>query len=401
MDEAIRIGPELKERREDAGLTQEALADRAGVSADYVGRLERGARVGSLPSIVKLARALDCDPGDLIRKRARLTPVGTSSVIAVRNAIFDPQLLLPDRPQGRPASPEELMRTVRRGYGAYFAGEFGALAALVPDLLRDCRIAEYEHGTDAVAAPYAHAYDLASALLVHTGKVDAALTGVERAITTARQGDDPYRPVSFTGTYAWVLLHMGRYAEAEDLVVRAAECVAPRMGDRDQARIAVWGGLLMQAAVLAGSDAHRSDADRLSSARQFLRDARSAAVQMDQDSRRYWISFGPTQLAVQSAHIYTVLRKPAEALKAAGKVDVRQLLSIQYGRHLLDVAKSQSLRRRTDDAIETAAQAQALSPEWFRHQKFGAALTEELRRRKARMSDPLAGLVSAFRTTSE
>jgi tetratricopeptide (TPR) repeat protein len=254
----------------------------------------------------------------------------------------------------------------------------------------------YAHPRDAFAA-YAHAYDLGAALLIHTGRADAALAGVEKAILAARRGDDPYRPVSFMGTYAWVLLHQGRYQEAEDLVVAAAENIEPRMSTTDQAQLAAWGGLMMQAGVMAGSDAHRSAADRLSSARMYLTQAESAAVRMDRDSRRYWISFGPTQLAVQSTHVYTVLERPADALRSSVKVDPGQLLTIQYGRHLLDVAQSQSLRRRTDDAIQTTARAQALSPEWFRHQKAGASLVETLRRRKARVGGPLADLVAAYR----
>jgi transcriptional regulator with XRE-family HTH domain len=265
MEEAIRIGPEIRERRVDAGLSQRELAEKADVSEDYIGRLERDARVGSLTVIVKLAKALDCDPGDLIRKRARLTPVGDSSVLAVRDAIYDPQLLLPARTTGAPATPEQLMETVRRGYGAYYAGEFGVLASLVPDLLRAARIAEHEHGEAAVAAPYAHAYDLGAALLIHTGRADAALAGVEKAILAARRGDDPYRPVSFMGTYAWVLLHQGRYQEAEDLVVAAAENIEPRMSTTDQAQLAAWGGLMMQAgvmAVMAIADTARFDVAR-------------------------------------------------------------------------------------------------------------------------------------------
>ncbi|GAA3740028.1 helix-turn-helix domain-containing protein [Salinactinospora qingdaonensis] len=391
MDETTSIGPTLRSRREQLGWTQEYLAERSGLSTDYIGRIERGTRTASLQTIMRLARALDCDPGDLTGKTNRVQPIGDSSVLAVRDAVYDPALLLPGPPEGEPTPPRELMRTVEKGYGAYFSGEFGALAAMVPRLLTQCRDARHAHGITPVAAPYAHAYDLAAALLVHTGKDDAALAAIERAVLTAREGNDEFRPVSFLGTYAWVLLHMGRYREAESLVVRAADDIAPRMSDTDEPRLAAWGGLMMQAAVVTATD-HRSD-----QAETYLAAARSAAVRMPQEQRRYWISFGPTQVAVQSTHIHTTLDQPDKALKAARDVQPNDLLSIQYGRHLLDVAQSQVARRRTDEAMVTAAKAHELSPEWFRHQRVADAVVEEIRRRKARPPEPLAAMLTTLR----
>lgn len=395
MDQVIKIGPALRERRDELGWTQERLAEKAGISADLVGRLERGKRPGSLQTITKLARALDCDPGDLTGKSSRVEPVGDASVVAVRNAIFDPAALLPTSPGGVPAVPAELMRRVESGYGAYFSGEFGALASLLPGLLRECRDAQDVHGAQA-AAPFAHAFDLAAALLVHTGRDDAALHGIERAVLTARGGDDEFRPVSFLGTYAWVLLHMGRYAEAEHLVVRAADEVAPRMSDRDIPRLAAWGGLMLHAAVIAATDHDRPHRDRSETAVEYLDAARAAAVRMGQDARRYWISFGPTQVAVQAAHIHTMLEQPDRAIAAARGVRSDALLSIQYGRHLLDVSRSLYLRRRTDEAIAVAERAHDISPEWFRHQRFAAALAQDLRKRKQRLPDALNKIVGAF-----
>ncbi|MEU5097967.1 helix-turn-helix domain-containing protein [Streptomyces sp. NPDC020996] len=60
------FGVLLRALRERAGLTQEELADRAGVSAHAVGALERGARKRPYPHTIRsLALALDATPGDL------------------------------------------------------------------------------------------------------------------------------------------------------------------------------------------------------------------------------------------------------------------------------------------------------------------------------------------------
>lgn len=62
----------LKRLRQDSGLSQEALADEAGLHRTYVSSVERGQRNISIDNIFALAGALDCDPREL------LTPVAES-----------------------------------------------------------------------------------------------------------------------------------------------------------------------------------------------------------------------------------------------------------------------------------------------------------------------------------
>jgi len=48
-------------------MTQEDLADRAAISARYVGQVERVQTVASIDVLERLARALGVEPGELIR----------------------------------------------------------------------------------------------------------------------------------------------------------------------------------------------------------------------------------------------------------------------------------------------------------------------------------------------
>jgi transcriptional regulator with XRE-family HTH domain len=50
----------LRELREQAGLTQEQLAERAGVKRDAVARWERGVREPSWSNVLALCQALSC-----------------------------------------------------------------------------------------------------------------------------------------------------------------------------------------------------------------------------------------------------------------------------------------------------------------------------------------------------
>ena len=57
----------VRELRHLQNLSQEALADRAGLHRTFVGAIERSERNISLDNIAKIARALDVEPADLLR----------------------------------------------------------------------------------------------------------------------------------------------------------------------------------------------------------------------------------------------------------------------------------------------------------------------------------------------
>ena len=59
MDDARRFGRHIRQLREDRGLTQSELADRAGLAVDSVRRIERGQLSPSLRSVAKLAAGME------------------------------------------------------------------------------------------------------------------------------------------------------------------------------------------------------------------------------------------------------------------------------------------------------------------------------------------------------
>ena len=63
-----RLAFHLRARRKVVGLSQEVLADMAGLHRTYVGGIERGERNVSIDNIEKLARALDADVTELLAK---------------------------------------------------------------------------------------------------------------------------------------------------------------------------------------------------------------------------------------------------------------------------------------------------------------------------------------------
>lgn len=64
-DIRLRFGAGTKSRRRELELTQEALADRAGLSQTYLAEVESGKRNISLVNIERLALALDLSLDEL------------------------------------------------------------------------------------------------------------------------------------------------------------------------------------------------------------------------------------------------------------------------------------------------------------------------------------------------
>ncbi|ESX51848.1 XRE family transcriptional regulator [Mesorhizobium sp. LSHC422A00] len=68
MDIRQRFARNLRAAREAKALSQEALAYKAGLDRTYISALERGRYFASLKAIDKIAKVLELDPADLLRK---------------------------------------------------------------------------------------------------------------------------------------------------------------------------------------------------------------------------------------------------------------------------------------------------------------------------------------------
>lgn len=67
------LGDAIRQRRGELGsLSQEGLADLAGMHRTYVGEIERGLRNPSYRNLVKLATALELPLSELVARTERL-----------------------------------------------------------------------------------------------------------------------------------------------------------------------------------------------------------------------------------------------------------------------------------------------------------------------------------------
>lgn len=63
--EHAALGEAIEQLRKEAGLSQEALSDKAGIHVTHIGGLERGVRNPSYSTLLKLAQALGTRVGPL------------------------------------------------------------------------------------------------------------------------------------------------------------------------------------------------------------------------------------------------------------------------------------------------------------------------------------------------
>lgn len=62
------LGSNVRKRREEKELTQEALAERADLDPTYISGIERGMRNPSVLSVVRIAKALGVTTSKLMEK---------------------------------------------------------------------------------------------------------------------------------------------------------------------------------------------------------------------------------------------------------------------------------------------------------------------------------------------
>ncbi|WP_083931664.1 helix-turn-helix domain-containing protein [Methyloferula stellata] len=63
-----QFGLEVKRRRTELGITQEVFADISGLHRTYISGIERGDRNPTIDIVFTIARALKCEPIDILPK---------------------------------------------------------------------------------------------------------------------------------------------------------------------------------------------------------------------------------------------------------------------------------------------------------------------------------------------
>jgi XRE family transcriptional regulator, regulator of sulfur utilization len=67
MKESVRLGKNLKEIREEKGVTQDNIAMSLGVSRGFISKIENGKTNPTLSTMTKIAKALNVTTDELLK----------------------------------------------------------------------------------------------------------------------------------------------------------------------------------------------------------------------------------------------------------------------------------------------------------------------------------------------
>lgn len=389
MDGQSSIGERIRQLRQERTprMTQRELAERAGVSVDTVSKLEQGVKQTALiGTLHRIARALDVDVSALLARPARIDTEdgGTAGVLAIRGALTAPYS------EGEPVALGELRTSVAAAWSYYWTNRFDTLGALLPELIAQARAGG--DGPEAFAVR-SDAYGVTASMLVHLGHIDLAYLAMERAVAAAEGSDDELRRAAVSGWMSWLLLHQtGSYNQAKRLAMTEADRAEPRLATATPQAIAVWGGLLVSAAVAAARDDRPDEADDL------LNLAEAAAVRVGASgyevSSHYERPFGVPLVLMQSVDIAVVTDRPGRALALADRMSPdADLPEAAKARHLADVAYAQTMAGLEARAVDTLLRIERQAPNWMRYQSYPRTIIRELLERERRARTPrLRGL---------
>ncbi|GGO07792.1 transcriptional regulator [Microbispora rosea subsp. aerata] len=376
----LSIGERLKVARNFANLTQEQLAERAGVNVDTIRKLEQGTRQSARISTVNaLAHALGVETSALLLGVASEEERDNPQLLALRRALIPADDFLPSVDHDEEDSAPDVARlreSVSDGWASYHAGDFTTLGHTVPGLLTEARVAVRENTNGAAAeanAVLVKAAQLGAHVLARGRMEDLALHGLDRARVAAARAGDPLLDAMLANSVSWIMMRTGRLDDAERVATRSADAIEPKFRSASRGHVAVYGGLLLSAAAAAGRH------QRYDTARELLRVAHAAA-QMVGDSTDRWTSvFGPTSVAMQAVQLETAAGEWGTALDLAARVPLTGKTPTSWKAWFLtDVAYAQSQTFRDADAVETLRMVRSIAPSWLRRSGLAKVVVQEL-----------------------
>jgi transcriptional regulator with XRE-family HTH domain len=393
------IGENLRRHRMTAGITQETLAHAAGLAPSTVAKLEQGGNV-RIETLHKIARALHIKtsqlmasdtPDPVIEDSARLRLVELRNVLTPPIGLTDPEYQRSEEPDL-----PTLLRVVRNGSAAYHKLSFGTLAKSLPKLIRDAdsAVCYFDSGDEHNRAlgVRAEAYLLGGKYLSMVRQYDLAYHALSGAIHDARSIDDTNTAAYAVAMMSYLLLRQGRLDEAEQVAVKAADHVEPRISAAEPERLVVWGWLALAAsasAVRNNRDGEASEAARIAASAASALGSMAPGVQRFAgfDSTVVGMKTLEEELIRPNSDPYRVIEDSTgkAPLSDRGLRTVTGISGTDKNRHRLTVASAYVEVREFDDAFERLVTIEGhQGAEWLRHQKGARDVMEKIARRRKR-----------------
>ncbi|MFJ8755068.1 helix-turn-helix domain-containing protein [Streptomyces sp. NPDC102441] len=291
--------------RRAAGLSQEQLAQRAGMSIGPIRKIEQGHGGVRMETLHTLARALKLKTSDLMAagppQPVKHDDPNSQNLRELRIALT-PALTL--GPATAPAGEEpDLRRLSRMTYDnsvLYFGDTYQSIAADLPTLIRAANdaVAYYDSGDERTYAlvERSRALNLVGRYLTQIRQFDLAHVAARGAIEDAKAAGNNLVAASGVGGMCWLLVRTERFDEAEDIAVATMDIVEPKIMGATPDEYSTWGGLAMEAAAAAARNNRPKEAKAL---RKAAGTAAKAVGKTHRNLLRHWSMFGPVTAAME------------------------------------------------------------------------------------------------------
>ncbi|MFI6444665.1 helix-turn-helix domain-containing protein [Kitasatospora sp. NPDC050543] len=378
------LGDRLARLRRLAGLTQEGLAEKSGVSSDVVKKLEQKRKHSArLPTLHALAKGLGVEITSLLGDPPAIPSTGDAEppeLIAVRRAIMPPLFAPPVAPDGADALSLPLLRAeIADAWTLYHNADFGRVMELLPGIIADARL------TAAVGAGRArlegqHALgkslQLGGHLAIRLGKTDLGLSSLERAIAAADAAEDPLLTAMVSNSVAWAYQRQNRLEDAQGLALHVADGIEREHVTTGEG-LRVWGGLIMSAAT---STARSGDYEGASEMMLTAEDAtgRLSGMLAPADGRMVSV-FNRSSVRIERVRLAVQHARPEEALGLARGMRLSADTPPSWRTWLLlDVARAYADIGDAAGAVATLEKLQRVAPGWMRHHTLAVAVVADL-----------------------
>lgn len=406
---AAAIGDNIARHRRVRGMTQEALAERAGVSIETIRKLEQGERTSArMTTLNRIARALSVPTsallGSAVQAAARREPdYDQVALLDVRRALTPARGLrgtVVGDPEVEPPTLAQLHDGIARLDQLYHADDYAAVLAVLPQLLAEARAAaDAGDGDERAYALLAQSHQLAATALTQLRIYDLAYGALSLAMDAADRSGDDLVAASVVTTMCWLLIRQGRLTEVEQLAITTADAIEPRFSrGAKPVQFATWGWLLLRAAAAAARDNRDDDAETLLDA------AAAAAVRVGDRVPIEMLSPGPARLGalchatvqMKRVEAAVISGDPGRALALAEQVPPSDRpTSNNRHRHLLDWAWAYAQLGQHAQATEVMLELRSQAPTWLRHQRLARDIVVSIvAARKRAMSSELADLAA-------
>jgi transcriptional regulator with XRE-family HTH domain len=402
-DASTEPGARLRELRKRRGLTQEELAERAGLSVQVVKKIEQGG-TARMETYRAIATVLGVQTVWFVSAGSPRPTVdtGEDTVLAEMRAAIIPPIGLDGMPILGTADHEDaalhrLRDAAAAVSRAYHADRYDDLAHLLPALVRSAHyhVAHFDDGDDRTEAHRIRSavLGLAGRYLIQIRAHDLALVTLQEATRDALSIGDTALAASAVCSQAWAMLRQGRFGEVEQLCAAAADEIEPKMSQATPDQVAAWGWMLMRASAGAVRNNRSEEAD------EYLALAKTAGARLGREhDLAGQFAFGPVTVALLEPENAMIEGRPDRALEAMDNLPrgVGRTNSSTLNRAQLDKAKALVRVGNTDQATDVLTGLRHQHPEWLRYQQTARDITAEILESRTRMPSTQQRDLAAF-----